>query len=289
MSAGIFDDISVREYHHGDHGYWSHSKLWKFASRNPRYFYEVHVAKTLALEETNELRLGSAFESLYQDGEEAFFQGHRVIDGDGRGGAVKAARKACTAAGLRWVTPVELEMLRGMALALSEHAAGKAMISGGQKQITLRGELAGLPFQARPDWLVLDHFLCRSVDLKTTRDVKALGKDWGIKKYGYHTQAALVRELLRQNGYPHAVCYNWAVEKEPVHEYALYELDPYLLDSALAWLTSAAARLKECLETGQWPRGPQDPVVVGARWSDHPADNDTTDDDDESADYDAAE
>lgn len=274
----IHTDISIDEYHRGSHGFYSHSKLRCFSEESPFQFHAVHVAKTWVEPETNDLRFGSAFETLFQEGGDVFAQRVQIIDGDGRNSEVKKKRAACVAAGKRWVTNDEYMLMVDMTRSLDKHAKGVAYTRDASQQITLRGELCGLPMQCRPDWLQLDAFLSTSVDLKTTRDLKRLAepRGWGLRQYGYHSQAALVRELLRQNGYEHVVLYNWAVDKNPPsHKRALIEIRPDLLDEGLRYLEATARELKHCLETDTWPQGPEEPIKIGDKWSDHPADNDS--------------
>lgn len=123
----------------------------------------------------------------------------------------------------------------------------KTRFYGGNAQTILTGEIAGVPFKCK-----IDQFYpgSRIVDMKCMKDVNdiwdseihAYVRFW--QKYGYHIQAAIYRELVRQN-YGETLPYYLAVatKETPVQKHA-YLFDPALLDDTLKLVETLAPRFQ---------------------------------------------
>ena len=109
----------------------------------------------------------------------------------------------------------------------------------GEKQVIMVGEINGLPFKIKMDSYIPDLAI---VDLKTTQTLDRLFRyyipDSGEKlpfylAYGYDTQLAIYREIVRQNTGKTLRCYLAAVDKKPHPICDVIELPQKLLDEAL--------------------------------------------------------
>jgi len=252
----IHRDVSIDAYHGSANV--SHSKLKDFAQKGPAYYHARWVTRTLERKETKPLTFGQAFELLFQQGGDVFAE--RVVtlpDFHGNDNRVKAAKAAAQAAGKLCITPGERADMLEMAASLREHDMAPALLAASESQLTLTADLHGLTIQSRPDYLVLDTGFgggAISIDLKTCKSLDDMS-DTGIVKLMYHTQAALVRRLVRLNGLDDdCTCYLLAVEKEPVYRCELIELPSELLDKGDQWLDVYAPKLADCFHQNYWPR-----------------------------------
>jgi len=112
-------------------------------------------------------------------------------------------------------------------------------LMSGNKQTIMTGEIEGLPFKIKMDSFVPD--VCIT-DLKTTencsRNFRKYVPDSGNREpfyrlWGYDTQLAIYREIVRQNTGKTLRCYIAAIDKKPHPLPLTLELDPKLLNDAL--------------------------------------------------------
>lgn len=268
--AEILRDLSLAEYHDPASGWISHSKLHAFVEHGPRYFQQLYITGTLAREETAALSFGQAFEDLYQRGGDYFKQHWAVMPQhfkDGRSKAAQEWKAAQLAAGRGVVSWDDYQHMLHMVDELHGCKKITALSEGAEQQVTLRGELYGCKMQARPDYVLLDHFGSHSGDIKTTKDYGDIYPyGYAVTRFGYAVQAAIVRHLLAQNGYENASAYLFVVEKKPTYRRACIEFLPRDFERAEAYLREWLPRLRECLETDTWPNGPDEVVHLQQRW-----------------------
>lgn len=109
----------------------------------------------------------------------------------------------------------------------------------GEKQVIMTGAIEGLPFKIKMDSFIAGKTI---VDLKTTqtldRNFRYYIPDSGEKlpfylAYGYDTQLAIYREIVRQNTGDTLTCCIAAVDKKPHPICDVIELPKKLLDDAL--------------------------------------------------------
>ena len=109
----------------------------------------------------------------------------------------------------------------------------------GEKQRIMTGTIEGLPFKIKIDSFIEGKAI---VDLKSTQTLDRLFRyyipDSGEKlpfylAYGYDTQLAIYREIVRQNTGDTLRCYLACVDKKPHPICDIIELIPKLLDEAL--------------------------------------------------------
>lgn len=258
-------------YHDASNGYVSHSRLHDFTERGPAFFHGRYITGEIEKKVTPALVGGQALEDLFLEGEDYFHQHYAVRPAHITNGTTSAAKqwKAAQRAGVHCISHEEYEELVAMCASLRTCDKGMALVNGCQKQVTFRAALHGLQMQARPDCVNLSDFGSYTVDIKTTRDLNEFLRREGpaVWKYGYHTQAALMRALLAANGYPAASAYLLVVESQEPYRRACIQIS----DDCLAWadrlIAQEAAKLKECFDTDTWPLGPDEIITLQKpRW-----------------------
>lgn len=109
----------------------------------------------------------------------------------------------------------------------------------GDKQTIMTGNIEGLPFKIKIDSYIEGRAI---TDLKTTQTLDRLFRyyipDTGERlpfylAYGYDTQLAIYREIVRQNTGDTLNCYIAAVDKKPHPICEIIEMTPKMLDEAL--------------------------------------------------------
>lgn len=123
----------------------------------------------------------------------------------------------------------------------------------GEKQKIFTGKIAGVPFKIKVDSY---HEEC-IVDLKCMKDFKSIWneeksiKEHFIIAWGYHIQAAIYREIVRQNTGKTLPFYIAAITKEkPEPDLKLYYIPDEVLDDALSEVESLAPRFQK-IKQGQ--------------------------------------
>ncbi len=261
VAPHIVRGLSIEDYHADPH-FISHSQIKDFLERGPRYFYERNIARTLPRTETEAFRFGRAAEWLLQDGESAYRERVHALVGDGRTTDVKAAKKAALAAGKLLVSEEDEQAIFAIRDAVtSDCTDAMSMVAAAEMQVSLRGDLEGLPVQSRPDWCALDAFGPWTMDFKTTKALSDLVTltDTGfvggpaLVRLGYPTQAALAQHLMAACGYPNAAAYLLIAEKEAPFRAVCVDIAPFL-PAAHETLRRAARALMRCYEANAFPR-----------------------------------
>jgi hypothetical protein len=274
MNTELITGISNADYH-ADHAYTSHSRIRSFERHGERYYYERYVTGEITREPTKALDFGTAFETLFQGGGDAFAQdilveprGH-----DGRTTAGKQWLASVAASGKPIVSHDDYLSMLKMADSMREHAGVLRLLGECTDQVTMRGDAYGLRIQARPDWLCAHGlpetgFRPFTIDLKTTKDLADLMTREGIVSLGYHTQAAIMRRLLQshlgqQGEDTDTEHYIFAVEKCYPHRCALLRLTPEVLDYGDIYLEKYGQKLAACIASDYWPRALPDVIDIG--------------------------
>ena len=118
-----------------------------------------------------------------------------------------------------------------------------------EKQVILVGEIAGVPFKGCVD--LLDPETLDSYDTKNVKDFRRVWCDAEFSKmewyfaYGYHYQAAIYRELIRQNfgrvGNQHLI----AATKEVVPDVEFWIFSDEILNNAISIIEHCAPRYND--------------------------------------------
>lgn len=100
----------------------------------------------------------------------------------------------------------------------------------------------------------IDAVSCGAViDIKTCASASPRVFQRAIDNYGYALQAAHYMEAARACGFKQDTFIIIAVESEPPHQVAVFQLDPDYLDICSQKLAHARDLHAECTKTGVWP------------------------------------
>ena len=177
-----------------------------------------------------------------------FTEGHffeAVIDGEG-GDFVEAHPEMLTRTGeLR----ENYRRTIDAAIAIKEQPLLRRILSRCERQVILTGEIAGVPYKGCVD--LLDPETGDTYDTKYVKDFRRVWSDventrleWYFA-YGYHYQAAIYRELVRQNLGKVGSQYIIAATKEKVPEIGFYQFTADIIDNALGIVEYMSPRYRE--------------------------------------------
>lgn len=253
MSGRIADGIPEADYHSGPELSVSGAKdllkspalyRWRREHRRPekRSFDLGSALHTLAL--------GTGYELAVIEG------------GNGRGKREDAAR----AEGKVPVTQEDYNRACAMRDALRAHRTAGGILADGQAEQSIfwTDEATGVDCRARVDWLHAKAL----VDLKTTKDASpsAFGRD--VANYRYDMQAAAYSDgyyAATGEALPFLFV---AVESEPPHFVAVYQLDDYFLDRGAAAWRDALDLFRACTAADSWPAyGDDIHTLTPPRWA----------------------
>lgn len=103
------------------------------------------------------------------------------------------------------------------------------------------------------------------VDLKTAADASFKAFQSSVFKYGYHVQAAMIQEGIKQ------VCgvdikhfLYVVVEKQPPYAVGIYMLDPLAISTGYVDFKNILNGVKECQDQDNWPSYPDGVITVPA-------------------------
>lgn len=237
-------------------------KLKTLAELGPRGYYLTHISRIISKPRTPEMVFGSFFEDLIQ--RPATFKDEHLIRPPGlnmtetkkdpRVNAFKEISKTRD-----HIKHEEYEVMLEMAAAFAEHPEVMSLLHGAEQQVTLTGEMYGLSCQSRPDWVhfagcSLTDYRPYTLDLKTTDDITFFAYN-AEKKFSYDMQAAMVRHLMEENGYPESAQFNIVVEKSLPHRVAVVEYRRATLDRVRDYkIEPLMIELRECLKNQSFPR-----------------------------------
>jgi hypothetical protein len=190
---------------------------------------------------------------------------YAVYDGDRRGNAWKDFKTANSEATILKVD--EMECVRGMADAISAHpVARKALKREGaliERAIEWIDPDTGLRCKGRPD-----HVAGAISDLKTVDTVDERRFKATAARLGYYLQASFYRRGYRTLTKFDMPCSIVAVEMEPPHDVAVFDLDPVSLSRANEQITRLLRRVAECERAGKWPgRYPSSRLLTAPDWA----------------------
>jgi exodeoxyribonuclease VIII len=150
--------------------------------------------------------------------------------------------------------PDEIELAAQMAEAVRRHPLVQPYLTGGLFEHPIRWTdgATGLLCKAKPDWLIAERRIL--LDLKSARSIDARRFGAFSARLGYHCQLAHYR-----NGVTAAL--GWrpervlivAVENEPPHDVAVFELDEEALYVGEQEVQELLAMLRACRTADQWP------------------------------------
>ena len=169
-----------------------------------------------------------------------------VYDGIRRGKEWEAFKAAH--AGSDIITKSEQEEAVAIASAIGRQC-GEFFV-GGQSEVTVLWEYAGIPCKSRLDYWIHGRWL---VDLKTAQDASPRGFGAAAARSRAVGQLAMYFDALVAAGEEPGAPVLVAVEKEPPYLAQAYTIDEGQLDLGRAIYRKALATWDECRRSGSWP------------------------------------
>lgn len=243
MEPGIYDNLPAEEYHSGPGV--SVSTLKRFSEAPAKCL--VHRPETPALARGTLVHCAVLEPEML---ESRFV----ATDVERRGTKAWDAAEAA-AAGRTLVKRVDWDEALAMRDAVQAHPVARELLSPGlltEQSIYWRDERTGLLCRGRADVLRLDMRII--VDPKTTRDASSRGFGRAAGDLKYHLQAQWYLDGVEQAGgwRPETFIFI-AIESEPPHLVACYEVEPAHLDVAKRQLVELLDRYAACKARNIWP------------------------------------
>jgi len=162
----------------------------------------------------------------------------------------KVAEFATANAGKKFLSGAQYQSALNAIKAIHERPHLKAMIDRCQKEITLRGEILGLPMKGRVD--LLDIQGGEIIDLKTTADCEAYAFGRTFANLNIAFKMAIYRELARQQFKRTFVCSIIAQETAGDFDNTYYPIPDVALDNALKQVKEVIRQYQTAMETNVW-------------------------------------
>lgn len=252
LPLGITPNVSASVYYQKTLGVVHKSSL-DVVHRSPQH-YRSWLERDR--KDTPALRFGRMFHLACLEPDE--FKRMYVVEpdfGDCRYKNNKDARNAWLAdnAEKESLTADEHDRLLGMSAAILQHPASRALLRGGQSEVTLRwnDQYTNLACKARADYFIEDKGVV--VDLKTTESGDSDSFARSVWNYRYHVQDALYRAGFAACGKPIQHFALVTVEKEPPYAVAVYTLDAQAVEAGYTAARKDIETMQWCLEHNSWP------------------------------------
>ncbi|WP_246562470.1 PD-(D/E)XK nuclease-like domain-containing protein [Rickettsiella endosymbiont of Dermanyssus gallinae] len=252
MEPGIYD-ISNEAYHRGSG--ISRSGLMEIKKHSPyHYWYKYLNSEYVAEPATPAQLLGNALHTFILEPkkfEKQFFILPK-FDKRTKAGAERWQHIQKDLGNKVVLSELQYQELQAMADSFKKNKIACQLIENAQIEQSLywTDPSTDTLCKCRPD--ILRSSLV--ADLKTTQDGSAFSFSKAIYDYGYHIQAAMIREALRQIKQIDVTSF-WfiVIEKSPPYVVSTYKLDEISLKKGYEEFKYLIARYKHCLAANDWP------------------------------------
>ncbi len=277
LPCGMIKGEDIKLYHASDSAGHTKLEVLRDPDRGPLRYFLRYVAKTLPPPAAkSHFDVGSAFDTLLLEGEQAFAERVAVLPDDfnGRTNAGKALLEQHRAAGKIVLDGDEHRLVLAMMEAVRRNPDFVALLSAGAPQITFRTQFAKFSAQVRPDWWNHEGVTLPSggppvgpyiVDVKTAEDLDRFLRN--RVDFGYDRQAALYREVVRMvladiagvhtEEIPAPTWFFGAVFKTAPVDTMVFRLSDDDLGTAADEVREDLLLLKRCYERNEWPGSPR--------------------------------
>lgn len=261
MNLPVISDMSIEEYH-SCAGY-SRSQLMDL-QKSPLHFWYKHINPDYEPEAIQEpisqrspMGFGNAVHEMLLE-PDFFNEDYLVLEKKSR--ATKEGKHELAQAKIaakhenkKIICAEAVKVIEQMRESIEQSDAARSLLYGNckyERSFFWQDEETGLTLKARPDvWH--ENYIA---DLKTAAcaDERSFQRD--LYKYGYHVQAAMIREAFKQvAGIKMDNFFFVVIEKEAPYATAVYQLDEVALDAGEEVYRSLLVRLYEHLQLGSWP------------------------------------
>ena len=202
--------------------------------------------------DTEAFRVGRAVHTLVLEREAAFAAGYAVSPYDDfRKKEAREWRDEQERKGKTVLSQKQENHVRAMRTGIYSNRYAKTWLVVGQAEVTITwtDQETGLRCKARLDWLTSQ----RIIDLKTAQSPDPLWFSKHAFRLDYHTRLAWYQDGLREVTGQHLPVSIIAVEKNPPHDCAFYDMPETALEIGRKKSRRLLLELAECLESDQWP------------------------------------
>ena len=223
--------------------------------RNPPLFRKKELG-LVAEEDRPAYQIGRAAHALILEGREVFENRYAVggpvnpKTGEVFGERTKAYAEWAEAQGKPVLTTEQNVLVEQMAASVRAHKCAAELLADGVAEGVVRTEYAGMPCQARLDWVHPGRGL---VDLKTCDSLDWLDTD--AKCYGYAHQLAFYRSMLAAVTGESVPVFIIAVEKREPFRTGVWLMGLNILAVGQRENERAMTWLAMCRKTDTWPSG----------------------------------
>lgn len=271
LPEGIYTDLSS-EYYHRDKNSISRTALMDF-KKNPRLYWAKHLNPNRPPAESKpSWEFGTAFHTLilephlfwehYQIAPEPVLLkdvGREVYD------RYKHNMSNIERSGKTILSTQIWTTLRHMQDSLNANARTKELIEGAvyESSYFWKDPHSGLMVKSRPDILHPNIY----IDLKTIDDASPQNYQREMAKYGYHTQAAIVKDGVRiLEGRELSACINICVEKQYPHGIGTYIIDEVAIEAGHCEYKQLLLDMKNCISNNDF--SDYEPQTIGLpKWA----------------------
>ena len=251
INPGIYS-LSSEAYHQGPG--ISRSGLMEF-KRSPYHYWYKHLSTDYKSEPATPAQiLGNALHTYVLEPDE-FDKRYFVIPEFNKvtkEGKERWQRIKSELGNRETLSANQYQILQYMAASLNKNKLALQLIEKAEIEQSLywTDPDTGILCKCRPD-ILRCNFVC---DLKTAQDGRPRSFQYAAFDYGYHIQAAMTQEALKQLKQILIKDFLFLViEKAPPHVISIYQLDQTSLKQGRYEFKTLLARYQHCLETNDWP------------------------------------
>lgn len=243
--------------YHSNKEYVSRSMLMDL-KESPEYFHHIHLSGLNEESSTKAMKFGSALHTYVLEPEE--FRSRYVTLENKFDRRTKKGKEDyenfITEAGDRIVLNLdEYKNILSISNQIKANYKASLLLGGAicEEELYWVDPETGVKCKCKPD----ARNLTEVADLKSADDISQRGIRKATFKYGYHIQAAMIREGMRANKMGEMSSF-WiiAADKKPPFSIGTYMLEEDLIEYGLYEFRKLIGTYKECLEKDNWP-GPQ--------------------------------
>jgi hypothetical protein len=222
--------LTTKNYHSPDNNYLTNSKINDYI-RDPYYFYQKHILRTVVEEKSDALIVGSAVDTYIFSGKAKFNRLFKVV---------ARRNKAEPPEGYTELTQGQYEEIIQIVSRIKDQEIMKELKNFKKQVILFSTNENGKWFSGLAgmlDWLHVSEDGKEGciVDLKTSNTIDPNKYYWHCRDYGYFRQMAMYQGLvLSTYGIPNVPCYHLVVEKDSLGIYnpALFKISQEDIDNA---------------------------------------------------------
>lgn len=253
-------NISNEQYHSSEG--ISRTQLMLLDKSPYHFWYECLSGMAEVKESTPAMNIGSAFHSLLLE-REKFSNEFGVlprVDRRTKQGKDQYNEFIESNIGRILLTDDQFFKVEQMVALVSQHEIVTTLLGESvfEQSIFWTDVETGLQFKTRPDiWSSK-----MIVDLKTTNDASPYSFTRSALNYGYYLQAGMAYEACKAIGKPFEMFVILACEKEAPHVPAVFIMHDEALQFGVDQFNMYKHKLKECLDTNNWPGYPIQELFV---------------------------